>query len=282
MVAEVDLLKTYQQFMQQPDRNTQSNPVKPVFMQDSFIKQSIKPIYNKVYKDIHNVKDFFEKFRNNVEQVKIQINTLDNKVLTNKDTIKNVFSAFSPIVPVRRVSSVPDKIDNRDYAGTAGIVAVAGILLPEDLRDTRDATRQIIKGELPKYNYKEFQTPFSFIRGSFLESPINKMTNKWSYYLHELDKSFLDTKLGKRIQNLLKVEYAGKEFTGRIVPQTIKDEATGKYFKQNKKVFAKKLEGSRVGKLICRALQRTTVYGTLSLFTICIPSIVKTFNRPEI
>ncbi|MDD3012432.1 MAG: hypothetical protein PHC34_01870 [Candidatus Gastranaerophilales bacterium] len=281
MVAEVDLLKTYQQFMQQTDRNTQSNPDKPVSRQDSFEKQSTKSLDNKIYTDINNIKDTFEKFRNNVEQIKVQINTLDNKVLANKDTIKTVFSAFSPIVPVRRVFSVPDKIDDRDYVSMAGTVAVAGILLPEDLRDTRDAAKQIFKGELLKYNYKEFQTPFSFIRGSFLEPLVNKMINKWGYYLHEWDKSLLKTKFGKKIKNLLNVKVIHKEFTGRFVPQIRKDEDTGKYIKQNKKVFAEKLEGSKIGKLICRALQRTTVYGVLTLSAICIPSIVKAFMKPE-
>ncbi len=92
---------------------------------------------------------------------------------------------------------MPDKLDNKDYIGTAGALAVAGMLLPEDLRDTRDGARQVIHKILPesiqekiqkrfpkffdnfidyapKYNHKEFQTPFSFIRGSFLEKFVNK------------------------------------------------------------------------------------------------------------
>ena len=191
------------------------------------------------------------------------------------------FAALSPIIPLRRVSSVPDKINDKDYIGMAGTVAIAGILLPEDLRDTRDAARQIFKGILPKYNYKEFQTPFSFIRGSFLQPIVNRMANKYGYYLHEWDKPLLNTKLGKKIRNLLNVEIAGKEFTGRFVPQIRLNEDTGKYIKQNRKVFAEKLEGPAIGKLICRGLQRTTVYGTSALFVVCIPSIVKAFNKPQ-
>lgn len=281
MVAEIKNLNPYQQFVPQTDRNTQSNPAKPSPVQDSFERRSVKPLDNKVYTDISTVKDTFEKFRNNTIQVKTQINELDNKAHKNKELTKAVFAALSPIIPFRRVSSIPDKIDDKDYAGMTGTIAVAGILLPEDLRDMKDAGKQIFKGIMPKYNHKEFQTHFSFIRGSFLEPLVNKMVNKYGYYLHEWDKSLLDTKPGKRIRNLLNVKVVDTAPTGRFVPQIIKDEDTGKYFKQDKEVIAKKLEGSRIGKLICRGLQRTTVYGALTLSAICIPSIVKAFNKPE-
>ena len=56
----------------------------------------------------------------------------------------------------------------------------------------------------------------------------------------------------------------------------------GQYIAESVKVYAKKLEGSFVGKLICRALQRTTLYGAIILSAICIPSIVKAFNKPEV
>ncbi|MDD3013377.1 MAG: hypothetical protein PHC34_06700 [Candidatus Gastranaerophilales bacterium] len=304
MVVEVSLLKTYHQFLQQKEGNTQSASEKTAYIQDSFIKQQANIPDKKLYTDIKNVKDTFEKFRDNTIQIKAQVDDLDNKAVKNNEVTKAVFAALSPVIPFRRVYSVPEKVEEKDYFGTAGTLAIAGMLLPEDLRDTRDAARQILHKILPKsvqeyiqgksptfyanlinhsskYDYKEFQTPFSFIRGSFLEPLVNKMVNKYGYYLHEWDKPLINTKFGQKIQDLLKVEDAGIELTGRSVPQIVKNDDTGKYFKQDRKVYAYKLEGSLFGKLICRALQRTTLYGAIALFAICIPSIVRAFNKPE-
>jgi hypothetical protein len=62
---------------------------------------------------------------------------------------KAVCSALGPIIPIRRMTAVPDKVANKDYFGAAGTIAVAGILLPEDLRDTRDGARQVLHKLLP-------------------------------------------------------------------------------------------------------------------------------------
>lgn len=233
---------------------------------------------SKLKQDLGEIKDTFEAFRSKTQNVKSEVDKLDSFFSNNKDLTKAAFAAFSPIVPLRRISSAPDKIDNKDYAATAGLLAVAGILLPEDLRDMKDAVIQIFKGKLPKYNYKEFQTPFSFIRGSALESQVNKL-GKYGYYLHKWDKSLIDTKFGKKIQELLKVRKMGKEFTGRKVHKIVDNE--GKFELKEVKVYARKLEGSFIGKLICRALQRTTLYGTIALSVICIPSIINAFKKPE-
>ena len=51
--------------------------------------------------------------------------------------------------------------------------------------------------------------------------------------------------------------------------------------KQDVQVFAKKLEGSTIGKLICRTMQRMTVYGSLSLVAIAIPSIIMAIKNSK-
>lgn len=245
------------------------------FNQTNAVKtdDNYKVSQSRLNKDIFEVKNTYKQFANNV-------NKLDNSVPKGNNALNNTLSALSFIVPIRRVSSVPDKIDNKDYVGTAGALALAGIMLPEDLRDMKSAYKQIVEKELPKYNYKEFQTPFSFLRGSFLEKPINKLTNKFGYSLYQWDKPLLETKLGQKIMSLLKVQEYDEEFTGRTVQKVTKDE-TGKYVVEDFDVYAKKLEGSKVGKLICRALQRTTRFGVITLSVLCLPSIIKAFVSPN-
>lgn len=257
----------------------------------------------KLKQQILEVKDTFEAFRRSTNNVKMEVNKLDNFVPKNKEVLQNTFTALGFVVPLRRISSLPDKLDNKDYIGTTGALAIAGILLPEDLRDTRDGARQVIHKILPesiqykiqkrfpkfyenfinyapKYNQKECQTPFSFIRGSFLEKPINKhICNKYGHALYEWDKPLIKTKLGEKIMNLLKVKDNGWEFTKRNVKRVVEDE--GKYIVADSAVNAIKFKGSKVGKLICRALNRTTKFGAIALSAICLPSIIKAFVKPE-
>ena len=105
------------------------------------------------------------------------------------------------------------------------------------------------------------------------------MCNKYGYALYEWDKTLLDTGFGQKMMKLLKVKEAGKEYTGRIVKRIIFED--GKYFIDDYAVKAYKLEGSRIGKLICRGLQRTTKMGTLTLAIISLPAIIKSFIKPK-
>ncbi len=45
--------------------------------------------------------------------------------------------------------------------------------------------------------------------------------------------------------------------------------------------MAIKLDGPFIGRLICRALQITTLYGTAALCLVSVPSIVKAFIKPD-
>jgi len=302
MVADIRFLNTYQQFLEQADKNIQ-NFSSATYPAVNIPKIPARRFDNKVYSDINEIKDTFEKVIDTAKQVKTQVNKFDNKALSSKERTKAIFLALSPVVPFRRITSVPDKLEDKDYLGAAGTIGVAALLLPEDLRDTKDALSQVlnkvlsdsskdkIKSRFPKvydnfikyevkYNYKDFQTPFSFIRGSFLEKFVNKfMCNKYGYALYEWDKTLLDTGFGKKLMKLLKVKEVDDVFTGRIVKRVVENE--GKYILKDTFVMAVKLEGSRIGKLICRGLQRTTKMGTLTLAIISLPAIIKSFIKPK-
>jgi hypothetical protein len=204
-------------------------------------------------------------------------NKAETEIKKNKNILKIAFTALSPIIPFRRISSMPDKVENGDYKGLAGLLAVAGIMLPEDLRDMKDAYNQIFKGILPKYKFKEFQTPFSFIRGTLLQPVVNKM-GKVGYMIHQGDKTLLDTKFGDKVKDILKVnESLDEKETGRIINKIVKSD--NNYIIGEARVKAIKLEGSFLGKTICRAMQRTTVYGLAALTAICVPSIINAYKK---
>jgi len=275
---EGSILKLYPQFTQLTDRRQQSQSVNSERRSGEDRRNMQRVVDPKLSPDIAKIQDTFKAFIHNTDQYKTNVKTLDNSALKNKEGTKAVFSALSPIIPFRRISSVPDNIENGDYERAAGLVAVAGVMLPEDLRDMKEAWNQVVHKKLPNYDYKNCQAPFRFIRGTLAESPVNKM-GRYGYILHEFDKSFAETKLGKKLRKLLKVTLGKSEATGRKVPQLVQTDLGYKLF--NIPVFAEKLEGPFIGKLIYRAMQRTTVIGAIVLSALWIPSIIKAFNKPE-
>lgn len=214
----------------------------------------------------------------NIENNKFKDSFYNN--IWNNQTSKQAFLlGVSPIICLRRIMSIPDKIKNGDYYGALGLIATMGILAPEDFRDIVAAFKQIIGKSKKTYNPKEYQVPFSFIRGSLLEPIINKM-GKLGYYLHKYDKTFYDSIFGQKIKDGFKLNEEEKFKTDRKVSKIFKDRMTGKYYNDIYSPKAIKLEGtSKLGKFICRMNQRITRYGVIMLGLASLPSIIKAFNK---
>ena len=268
---QADLLKTYYAFIQAPaiingvvpDTDV---PNSAISNHDSFTKQPpTKPIDPKIKNDFYLVKDTFERIKSNIDEA-------DNKAYRNKELTHAVFAALSPIVPVRRISSVPDNVDDGNYLRAAGIIGLAVANLPEDWRDIKSAGRQIFKGIKPDYDYKNYQHSFSFFRGTFLE-PLLKLKGKYSekisYFLSKSDISLDTTKFGKILSKIFKfkIDYDNPEFIKRTE-------------KSGKTIFlqAFTVNGNFMGKLMGRALLRTTLLGAISLGALEMPKIIKTFT----
>jgi len=210
------------------------------------------------------------------------VNKLDCFIIDNKEKTKTAFSALSPIIPLRRVASVPDNIDNGDYIRAAGLVAVAGVMLPEDVRDMKDAWNQVVHNKQPKYDYKNAQAPFSFFRGTALEPIVNKM-GKVGVKLHQLDIPMNETNFGSFIKRNLNIVINpfDSERTGRKVPQIGIDNETGKTIIGEVEVLAFNIKGKTQQKLIGRALLRIPVFSVIVLGLLELPSIVKKINNAK-
>jgi len=217
--------------------------------------------------DLKEVKDVFEAFRTP---------QLENKNTTFRQAIMAV---LSPIVPVRRISSLPDNIDDGNYERAAGLVALAIVNLPEDTRDLKDAAKQIFKGELPNYDYKNCQAPFSFFRGTALEPIVNKM-GKVGILLHKGDIPLSETKFGQFLIRKLNIDINpfNAETTGRKVPQVGINPETGKTIIGEIDVLAYKVEGKSFSKLVGRSLLRIPVISVIALSLLELPTIIKKIN----
>lgn len=201
---------------------------------------------------------------------------LNSQLTKGKST---VFSALETIAPVRRFEGVSDNIKDSNYTKAAGLLGLAVVNLPEDTRDLKYALKEIIGTEVQKYDPKEFQTEFSFFRGTFLEPLINKL-GKFGVTLHKLDKSLYNTKFGKYLQNKLNIEIVDIAGTERYVPKITLDSKGGLIIEQIE-VNALKLEGKPLSKFIGRVLLRTPVIGLTVLAALELPVIIKSFIKPN-
>jgi len=204
---------------------------------------------------------------------------------TKDELTKETLAVLSPIVPFRRMSALPDEINNGNYAKATGLAALMALNIPEDTRDLKAAANQLLKKPLPielsKDFYKNYQTPFSFFRGTFLEPIVNKM-GKLGVKLHEWDKPLESTKFGEYLANKFNFEITDFSETGRVVNRISPDPNNiGKTYIDKVAVDAFKVEGKPFGKLLGNALLRIPRLSVFVLGALEIPAIYKAFSKPD-
>jgi len=185
----------------------------------------------KLKTDIESLKETFKAFEPKVVYFHNTVNKYDFVSRFTSKEAQKTFNLLSPIAPVRRISSIPESIKEGNEAKAIGLLALAVVNFPEDKRDIASSLKQIFKGEMPKYDFKHYQHPFSFIRGTILEKPVNKL-GKLGVKLHKMDKTLLETNFGKLIrEKVLKVDIIDQVATGRKVDRLFIDKS-GKVVKK--------------------------------------------------
>ncbi len=202
-------------------------------------------------------------------------------------TDQGIMYALESLPPIRRLSSLPDKIQNGDTLPALGLASLALINLPEDMRDIKAAGGQIdalFSGKKFQggYDYKNYQHDFSFFRGTLLEPLVDLKKTKntaRANKLLDLDRPLLDTKFGRKIKELLKV----KESDISEVKTFNKEKGIWEAARDinGKKRYALAFEGSSFGKLTARAMNRTTLIGTAVLAALELPKIFKAMNQGD-
>lgn len=181
-------------------------------------------------------------------------------------------TAAGVFIPCRRMMSVPKKIEEGDVvaAGIAG--GLAFMTLPEDLRDVRAGYRQVkawATGQKyePKYDPKKFQHDFSWLKGTFFQSLLNKVKSdkgrETVKKIYESDKSLYNTPLGKFIKKALNIT------DGKFKPTQIKNVFGGNMF------VAEIKAPNAFAELTGRAMKRITVFGLVALALLELPKIFK-------
>lgn len=292
---ESNFLKFYPQFTKLTDRRQQSQSIEFDRRSSQDRRQDTRTIDPKLYADLNKVQDTFKAFIHNTDQFKSTVNNLDNKAHHNKELTHAAFAAFSPIVPLRRISSIPDNIEDKNYERAAGILGLMIFNLPEDCRDMRNSIKQIsdivlpektknsIQKQFPKiyetfveykkpYDYTKFQHSFSFFKGTWFE-PLLKLPGKLGKQISDTlycsDKTLYSSKVGKCFRKLLKISEGA-------------DSPTGIFDIKGREIFAKSIEGgNELTRLIGRSMLRIPVLGIYVLSLLELPAIIKSLKKGE-
>ena len=167
-----------------------------------------------------------------------------------------------------RVNSVPEKLKEKDYTPAMGLVSLAVMNGPEDLRDIMSSYKQIKEGfPAPKtfhsgYDNKYAQHPFSFFRGTIFSEYMNPNSKdcpnpKLAAKLIQEDKTLWDTKFGNWVQEKLGVKTQNVDSEIKDIDHTTEN---------LRKVPAKKfITNNPIKEIIARAMTRTTKLGTIAL-----------------
>lgn len=160
---------------------------------------------------------------------------------------ESIFCMLKTIPPVRRLSALPEKIENGDFLPAAGIAAVAFANLPSDLKDMKvvgEQVSQLLDGKIHHSVFECYnnQEPFRFLKGTLFQIPMD-----WFHQRHpelakkifKYDKSIYETKFGCKFSELM----------GCIE--------------------------KNLGKWSVRALKRVTILGVAFLAAFEIPKIIK-------
>ena len=181
-------------------------------------------------------------------------------------------SKASPVfeaVPVYgRINTLPEKLEQKDYAPAMGIVSLAILNGPEEISDVFSVYNQIRKG-FPKpvtfhsgYDNKKAQHPFSFFRGTILHEYMNPLSPKCPHpklaaMLIRQDKTLWDTKIGEWFKKKFEIETDKTKTKIEDIDFTTENKSyvPAKVFKA-KNPFAD---------ISARALTRTSTLGALAL-----------------
>lgn len=187
--------------------------------------------------------------------------TVCNHICSNNQNV----SIFDMLPPLNRLTSVDNHKKKENKLENAGLVAMAVVNLPEDIRDLKDMAKQI-KSTLKNdnsfkqpYDYSKAQHPFSFFRGTLMRKIVHPDTSPCpdlAENLRTADTTLLDTDFGRKY--ICKSNIKINDITTKI-----KD--TSFTLQNPSYVMAKSFSGGNpLTELTARALVRTPKLGVLA------------------
>lgn len=211
-------------------------------------------------------------YQNEINKIPdIQKDYLDIKSkLTSKEDDKNsIFETIEEHTPLYgKIAEATNEIKDKNYIPATGLVTLAVLNGPEDVRDAVEVWKQFknkfkpTKSWVSGYDNKYAQHPYSFFRGTVLSDVLNPYSEdcpspKWATKIIKADKTLWDTKFGNWVQKKFGIEIKHKESS---IPRIDFSTKNPKYVK------AKVLKSPhKFADITARAMLRTPVLGVGAL-----------------
>ena len=229
------------------ERRQKSSPVEYDRRFSMDRRQASKPVFASI-----------NKLKNNVDR-------LDKSTL---DTQQAVLYALSPLPPARRISSLPDTLEDKNYSRAGLLLGMAAANFPGDVREMGLAGKELknifTKG-LPAISY-EGQHQAKFFQNTFMSSLPKKYP-----WLKKLDKTLYSTDFGKTLRKIFNIKITEEPFktTERLI------------FNKGKKLQKFKFTGNSFQKITGRALMRTPLLGLVPSTILEVPALIKSVQKEE-
>ena len=230
--------------------------------------------YDEINKDYKNLTSRFVSKAQQVDKnesvfsinTKREVKDLTDYIHENQllaDELKQRTDIGEAIPILGKLNSVVEKIKDNDYIPASGIVSLALLNGPEDIREVLSSYKQIkafVQGkkyEKP-YDYKKAQHPFSFFRGTLLNDFVNPFSEKCKFpkianNLLKWDKSLWDTSIGRNIAEKFDIDI-----------EEIPTSEKSIYYTKETPYFLRAYQfnsPNKFGNLTARAMTRTPVIG---------------------
>ncbi|HSA05709.1 MAG TPA: hypothetical protein P5556_00860 [Candidatus Gastranaerophilales bacterium] len=181
-------------------------------------------------------------------KLKEDIDRLDCKTNPHSHTDQALLYALSPLPPARRIGSLPDTLEEKNYLRAGLLLSMAAANFPGDLREIGIA----IKNPFQK---NSFQHELSLFRGTFLKRFLDNP------FIEKIDKTLFSTKFGEKIMDTVKIEIDDLKSIKGPTPKTV--------------LKAFKFSGNGVQKLIGNSLLRIPILGVAFGGLLELPAIIK-------
>ena len=198
-----------------PEYKTQDKMQNPTLQnkhvqQDGFVfSKNTTVIDSELQNDINKSIEFFK----SAKKLQDDVDRFDLKSKENIDASRKALYALSPLPPLRRISSLPDSIENDNLPRAAGLLGLAAANFSGDMREIGKASTELFgKKSISKVITNPnniYQHPLSFFRGTFLEFLPDKFNwlNKIDKTLYDViyETKFSNTRFGNVLKKFLNV-----------------------------------------------------------------------------
>jgi len=195
------------------------------------------------------------------KKLNTEIDRLD-KTASHHSFAQNTLYALSPLPPARRICSLPDSLDDKNYARAGLLVGMAAANFPGDMREMGLAFREgknIFKEGLSGINYQG-QHESMFFKGTFLEK-----FAKNSNWIKKNDRTLYKTAFGKFVRSKCNINIDLDSIT------SIEEKSISKF----------KFTGNYAQKLLGRSLLRVPVLGLFASAALEVPAVIKSYTETK-